>query len=94
VSVVLGGTARKLLTKIGMLPSGSVISSSKMVAEAKVYQSISAPGRRIRRCKKPKKTGDSVPTGACQRQPRGGVFMLSNLTKYCLAIAASCASEG
>ena len=44
--------------------------------------------------KKPKKTGNSVPTGACQRQPRGGVFMLSNLTKYCLAIAASCASEG
>ena len=31
-----GGTARSEFTKIGMLPSGSVISSSKMVAEAKV----------------------------------------------------------
>jgi hypothetical protein len=30
------GTALRLLTKIGMFPSGSVISNSKMVAEAKL----------------------------------------------------------
>ena len=32
-----GATPRKALTKIGMLPNGSVISSSKTVADAKVY---------------------------------------------------------